>query len=196
MQRYETAMLDALQAFRTSAVSENMVKTPQLYHFDPKTGTQVLEDLTDTSDLKTVLESPHVTTVLPLSIAETMGRTLGAWLQGFHSWAAEPAQVELGKVIGGNTSMRELRYSISYGAFMEIVQKFPDIWYANKTTLEEVVAMAKAEYATYTGEQNWSIINGDFWSGKQATPSPPSSFPNHPTQCPDPTPHQFPVRDT
>jgi hypothetical protein len=195
MQRYETAMLAALRAFSTSAVSTNLVKTPQLYHFDRTTGTQVLEDLTDTSDLKTVLESPHVTAVLPPSIAETMGRALGAWLQGFHSWAAEPAQVELGKVIGGNTSMRELRYSISYGAFLEIVQKFPDIWYANKNTLEEVVTMAKAEYATSTGGQNWGIIHGDFWSGKQAIPSPPSSLPNHPTQCPDSTPYQLSARD-
>jgi hypothetical protein len=70
MQRYETAMLAALQAFRISAVSNTLVKTPQLYHFDHTTGTQVLEDLTDTSDLKTVLESPHVTAVLPPSIAE------------------------------------------------------------------------------------------------------------------------------
>jgi hypothetical protein len=194
MQRYETAMLAALQAFRISALSNTLVKTPQLYHFDPTTGTQVLEDLTDTSDLKTVLESPHVTAVLPPSIAETMGCALGAWLQGFHSWAAEPAQVKLDKVIGGNASMRELRYSISYGAFMEIVQKFPDIWYANKTTLEEVVTMAKAEYAMSTG-QNWGIIHGDFWSGKQAIPSPLSSLPNNPTQCPDPTPHQLPAKD-
>jgi hypothetical protein len=195
MQRYETAMLAALQAFRTSAVSKTLVKTPLLYHFDRTTGTQVLEDLTGTSDLKTVLESPHVTAVLPPSVAETMGCALGAWLQGFHSWVAEPAQVELGKVIGGNTSMRELRYSISYGAFMEIVQKFPDIWNANKTTLEEVVNMAKAEYAMSTGGQNWGIIHGDFWSGKQAIPSTPSSPTNNPTQCPDPTPRQLPASD-
>jgi hypothetical protein len=165
-------MLDALHAFRPQTVSNATIKTPQIYYFDRKTNTQVLEDLTDTVDLKTVLESPHVATVLPPSVAETTGRALGNWLQAFHSWAVEPAQAELGKVIGGNTSMRDLRYSISYGAFIEIVQKFPDIWDTNKDTLEEVRAMAKAEYATSTGGQNWGIIHGDFWSGKQATPLP------------------------
>lgn len=170
-------MLNALHAFRTPTVSDTSIKSPHLYHLDSKTDTQVLEDLADTIDLKTVLESPHVATLLSPPIAETMGHALGAWLQAFHSWAVEPAQTELCKVVGANTSMRELRYSISYGAFIQVVQKFPDIWDAKKDKLEQVRAMAKVEYATSTGGKDWSVIHGDFWSGKQAiysfSPSPP-----------------------
>ena len=54
----EYVMLDALDAFKTPLVESFSIRTPRLYLFDRKTDTQVLEDLADTIDVKTVLESP------------------------------------------------------------------------------------------------------------------------------------------
>jgi hypothetical protein len=162
-------MLNALDTFRPPLVENFSIRTPRLYHFDRETDTQVLEDLTDTIDVKTVLQSPERSTVLPPSISTALGHAMGAWLRSFHSWASKPAQAGLEKAIGGNTAMRKIRYMISYGAFLDVVQNFPEIWEANKNVLEEVKDMATAEYAKTpqdSKERNWGIIHGDFWTGK------------------------------
>jgi hypothetical protein len=154
-------MLDALNSFRPPPVKNFSIRTPRLYQF--------LEDLTDTIDVKTVLESPEVSNVLSGSISTAMGHAVGAWLWSFHSWVSEPAQSGLEKVMGDNTPMRKIRYAISYGAFLDVVQKFPEIWEAKKKALEEVRDMATEEYAKTPQQnpgKNWGIIHGDFWAGK------------------------------
>jgi hypothetical protein len=67
--------------------------------------------------------------------------------------------------------MRNIRYTISYDAFIDVVQNFPDIWEreGHRRALEEVRDMATAEYAKTTEDKagnNWGIIHADFWSGK------------------------------
>jgi hypothetical protein len=65
--------------------------------------------------------------------------------------------------------MRKIRYAISYGAIIDIVQKFPEIGEEKKEVLEEVRDMATAEYEKSPQENiggNWGIIHGDFWTGK------------------------------
>ncbi|KAI9678372.1 MAG: hypothetical protein M1822_008018 [Bathelium mastoideum] len=73
--------------------------------------------------------------------------------------------------------MRKLRYAISYGAFIDVVQKFPQIWEPKKKALEEVRDMATAEYAKTPQDnvdENWGIIHGDFWTGNILMPNVPS----------------------
>ncbi|KAM5496379.1 hypothetical protein McaMca56_004548 [Microsporum canis] len=122
---FEEAMLKALQLLPSITVDNIHLRTPRLYLFDEKTNTQVLEDLVSTIDLKTVLESPTASTALPHPFATGIGHALGAWLQSFHTWVSEPAPAALLKDLGDNEPMRKIRYSISYGAFTNIVQKFP-----------------------------------------------------------------------
>jgi hypothetical protein len=167
-------MLKALNSFRPPPLEDFLVRTPRLHYFNPETATQVLEDLVCTIDLKTVLESPEVSVLLPPLIAVTVGRVLGSWLESFHLWVSEPGQATLKDVLGDNEPMRKIRYDISYGAFLDIVQKFPDIWEGSKKTLEQVRGMATAEYAKtskHSAEKNWGLIHGDFWAGKYVLPS-------------------------
>jgi len=162
-------MLNALDSFLFTTVDNLSLRTPHLYLSDRKTNTQILEDLSDTIDVKTMLESPTASSVLPHSISSAIGRALGAWLRSFHAWASEPTQADLQRDMGGNKSMRKIRYAISYGAFIDIVQKFPEIWEPRKKTLEEVRDMATAEYAKTAQDnagENWGVIHGDFWAGK------------------------------
>jgi hypothetical protein len=162
-------MLDALNSFRPSLARNFPIRSPLLYHFDRETRIQVLEDLVDTMDLKTVLESPKVLTLLPASVSTAMGYALGAWLRSFHSWVSAAAQAGLTKIICDNTPMRKIRFAISYGAFTNVIQKFPEIWEAEKQALEEVEDMATLEYAKTpqtNAEGSWGVIHGDFWTGK------------------------------
>jgi hypothetical protein len=168
-QTYEVAMLESLNLFRWALVEHASVRTPCLYYFDRKTATQVLEDLTDAIDLRTLLESQDVLTILSTSISTSVGHALGAWLRSFHSWVSEPAQAGLKQLVGKNAPMRKIRYAISYGAIIDIVQKFPEIWEEKKEVLEEVRDMATAEYEKSPQENiggNYGIIHGDFWTGK------------------------------
>ncbi|KAI9706172.1 MAG: hypothetical protein M1820_004933 [Bogoriella megaspora] len=91
-----------------------------------------------------------------------MGHALGVWLRTFHSWVSEPAQIDMQKTIGKNKSMRQLKYKISYGAFLGVIQKFPEIWERYSKVLEEVRDMAAAEYTESVqdnAENNWQIIH-------------------------------------
>jgi hypothetical protein len=162
-------MLDALNSFRPYLAQNFAIRSPLLYHFDRETCIQVLEDLVDTIDLKTVLESPKVLTLLPVSISNAMGYALGAWLRSFHSWVSAAAQAGVTRVICDNTPMRKIRFAISYGAFTSVIQKFPEIWEAEKQALEDVKNMATLEYAKApqaNAEESWGVIHGDFWTGK------------------------------
>jgi hypothetical protein len=169
-------MLKALNSFRPPPLENFLVRTPRLHYFDPKTATQVLEDLVGTIDLKTVLQSPEVSVLLPPLFAVTIGRVLGSWLRSYHSWVSEPAQAGLKDVPGDNESMRKIRFDISYGAFLDVVQKFPAVWEGSQKLLEQVRDMAITEYAKISKdsrEKGWGLIHGDFWTGKYVLPFTP-----------------------
>jgi len=164
-------MLNALDNFQPITVGKFCLRTPHMYLFDRNTNTQVLEDLSGSIDMKAVLKSSLTSSVLPRPILSGIGRALGTWLQSFHSWVSEPPQADLQKSIGKNESMRKIRYEISYGAFIDIVQKFQKVWEIEgcEEALEEVKHMATGEYAMTTQDeagQSWGIIHADFWSGK------------------------------
>ncbi|QKX62341.1 uncharacterized protein TRUGW13939_09500 [Talaromyces rugulosus] len=177
---FEETMLNALEESLPRITTNNIsLQTPHLYHFDREQSTQILQDLSGTIDLKTaIVSSPDVrVNLLPQPISISIGHAVGAWLQEFHSWAAHPAQVELTKKMAANEPMRKLRYQISYGAFTDVVQKFPEIWDQHGSALKQVQDMAAREYAKSIrdeGAGDWSVIHGDFWTGNVLIPNTPS----------------------
>lgn len=162
-------MLKILDTFPLTTVHNISLRTPHLYQFERKTNIQILEDLSDTIDIKTVLESSTALSVLSRSTSTSIGYALGAWLRSFHLWTSAPAQATLQGIMGDNEPMRKIKYMINYGAFVDIVQKFPEIWETHSKPLQEVRNMAIAEYSKTiqpNAEENWGLIHGDFWAGK------------------------------
>jgi hypothetical protein len=165
-------MLNALEETLPSITTNNIsLQTPHLYHFDREQSTQILQDLSDTIDLKTaIVSSPDDGfNLLPQPISISIGHAVGAWLREFHSWVAHPAQADLARKMAANEPMRKLRYQISYGAFTDVVQKFPEVWDQYGSALKQVQDMAAREYAKSIhdeGVADWGVIHGDFWTGK------------------------------
>jgi len=172
-QIFEDAMLKAL-ADLSPASTTGEVKTPHLYLglLDPaggqETSTQILEDFPSVVDLKSILVSPEVASILTPSVSISIGFSLGSWLRTFHTWASAPAQAALREEIGKNEAMRELKYRITYGNFIEILENFPELLDGNRKSLQDVKDMARREFAKppTDEEESWGLVHGDFWSGK------------------------------
>ncbi|KAJ9133285.1 Kinase-like domain-containing protein [Pleurostoma richardsiae] len=162
---HEEAMLDALGSFSPANVS---VKTPRLYLFDGEMKTQVLEDVPNAVDLTSILTSPEDSRLLAHPIATFIGRKLGSWLRAFHAWSSAPEQAALRADIAQNEPMRKLKYQITYNAFVEVLENFPEILERDKATLQDVKYMAMEEFkqlAEFDMGENCGIIHGDFWAG-------------------------------
>jgi hypothetical protein len=162
-------MLNVMDSFPPVITDNFHVRTPHLYYSNCDTNTHILEDLAGTMDMKTMLVTDTRYNVLTQPMCTAIGRALGHWLREFHDWTSAPRQADLKDYMSGNKAMREVRYGISYGAFIDVLRKFPEIWEENKEALERVQDMAAAEYAnTNSGEtgESWTVIHGDFWSGK------------------------------
>ncbi|KAH9993652.1 kinase-like domain-containing protein [Xylariaceae sp. FL0662B] len=153
----------------------SIVKIPQLYLFDQETNTQVLEDIPGAVDLKEVFKSPTANVVLSKSFATSIGRALGSWLRSFHSWTSARPHDDLRPdvEIGHNEPMRELKYRITYGSFINVLEEFPDVLDDHKKTLEEVKTSVTNDFKkTASDEQGeeWGVIHGDFWTGNVLLP--------------------------
>lgn len=158
-------MLSALETF---SYKDSMVNVPRSYLFDRTANIQVLGDISSTIDLKTALVSPNTSTILSKSMAMSIGFALGTWLRDYHSWASSPSRMNL-LAGSSNTSMRKLKYQISYGCIITVLEQFPDILCNNKKPLQDVQDMAIKEFeinAIDVQGSEWGIIHGDFWSGK------------------------------
>ncbi|XXG95853.1 hypothetical protein Hte_002124 [Hypoxylon texense] len=119
----EASILKLLTDFPATTSS---VRVPHFYLFDEKTSTQVLQDIPGVVDLKTILASPTANAVLSRSLTTFIGYALGSWLRSFHSWT--PAQSKASAIeIGHNEPMRKLKYLITYGAFIDNLEQFPDV---------------------------------------------------------------------
>lgn len=141
------------------------VRTPQVYHFNPTTNTQIQEYLPDAVDLKTyamkyyAAPSPESTN----SQCVALGRSLGVWLKAFHSWADKPEQAELRAIVGENAAMQKLKNAINYAPrLMQMVDKYPDILGTSRDILQQVCDRASAELQ----QDDLGVIHGDFWTGK------------------------------
>lgn len=158
-------MLDAMPAFQLNLECTNQIRTPRLYHFNRSTKTQIIEDLSGTMSLTEALTSNTPFTGDP----NALGKALGKWLRNFHSWTADGAQAHLRRSVYENSAMRRIRYDISYGAFVDVLKNFPNIWEAKGQILEKVKSMATEEYARTPHDElntSWGVVHGDFWTGK------------------------------
>lgn len=161
-------MLNSLQNLSSSSTS---VKTPRLYMFDGETNIQVLEDVIDSVDLKSILVSPEANHLLTRPLATSIGHDVGTWLRSFHDQCLAPAQADLRAEIGRNEPMRRLKYLITYDSFIEVLENFPEVLERCRTTLEDVKDMATREFEKRVtepdeGRGDWGVIHGDFWTGK------------------------------
>ncbi|KUJ07914.1 kinase-like protein [Mollisia scopiformis] len=150
---FEESMLNYLQDLPIS-----LVKTPRLLLFDQVAYTQVHEDFSDSIDLKAVIFSGS----LSHSVAKFIGYNLGTWTRSFHTWASTRTLYA-----EQNEPMRKLKYLITYGSFIEVLERFPEVLGTHKATLEEIEARSTKELQTLAddGLQDWGVIHGDFWSG-------------------------------
>ncbi|KAH9883933.1 kinase-like domain-containing protein [Xylariomycetidae sp. FL2044] len=200
------------------------VRTPHLLFFDPESRIQVLEYIQGTTDLKSrilLLSPPSPQEQLeldPLSqpTATSIGQVLGSWLRAFHAWTTnysssttttttsqqEAVYLRLDR-IRGNEHMRDLKYRITYDAFIGVVRKFPSVWAEYGETLEQVRSRAAREFGESPvreegdgegvgeGVEDWGIIHGDFWTGNILIPTNNNSNNNNtpssssPAEAPD-----------
>lgn len=164
-------MLHGLEAFSFKThPADTVVRSPRLYLFDRNTNTQVLEDCSNTTDLKTILISPMVSKILPGSSPASVGHDVGSWLRSFHQWTSEPGQATLRATIRQNAEARKLKRKITYDSFLEILEKYPQLMEGHVEKLRAIKHAMSAEFEVHEPPQgddgSWGLIHGDFWSGK------------------------------
>lgn len=165
-------MLCALAKFSggTTPTAKTEIKAPRLHLFKREANVQILEDFSDTTDLKTILVSPGIHASLPEPSLASIGRELGSWLRSFHTWTSAPEQVSLRETIGHNEGMRKLKRSITYDSFLGILELYPQLveghLEALQTVKETMIAQFEVDTPPIDREEEWGLIHGDFWTGK------------------------------
>ncbi|KAI9376682.1 kinase-like domain-containing protein [Aspergillus egyptiacus] len=144
------------------------VKTPQLYHFNPETNTQVMEDLAGAVDLKTFLRSPRASSHISEGWTRSIGRTVGIWLRSFHFWSADAAQKAVAVQFEKNQDGKKLKFSINYDSLLAMIDTYPDILEGSRPVFEKVRDFAAAELNE--AGPTFGPIHGDFWSGNVLIP--------------------------
>ncbi|KAI0509604.1 kinase-like domain-containing protein [Xylaria bambusicola] len=162
---YEVSMLSSLNELPSSTLG---VETPRLHLFIRDMNIQVLEDFPDVDDLKNVLVLSAGKQTLTAQVATSIGHTIGAWLRSFHNWAI--VSNTKFKDFGDNGSMRKLKYAITYGAYLDVLESsFPDLLEGYRLPLHQVKELAMKEFDHPSNDRftdkNWGLIHGDFWSG-------------------------------
>ncbi|KAI0857195.1 kinase-like domain-containing protein [Xylaria cubensis] len=179
---YEASMLDALNNL-SSDISG--VKAPRLHLFIQDTNVLVLEDFPATVDLKSLFVSPNANGILTPPLAASIGYDIGSWLRSFHDWSVS-SRSRL-KYMGDNHPMRNLKYAITYDAYLKVLENhFPDLLESYRLPLEQVRNAATKEFEKVSNDQdedhNWGLIHGDFWTGNILVPydlsSPDMQLPN------------------
>lgn len=164
---FEELLLHSLTGFSLSSAIAT-IKTPRLYLYDRETNTQVMEDFSDTHGFKTMFFSVGAHNHLPLLSTSTIGHQLGFWLRSFHDWSLTPEQVALRAQVWQNDHMRELKYSFTYGSVMKALENFPELLKSHKETLDTIGDFLAKEDQRMSkeGGDGYSVLHGDFWSGK------------------------------
>lgn len=129
-----------------------------------------MEDLPDSSDLKTWLLSPEGMRI-DKPAATAIGHALGSWLGSFHAWVSHYDQRALKNKLAENKSMQQLKHVINYDQMLNMIDKYPHILEDSRSVFEKVKAYAAQELSTHTsnstdnGYNGWGPIHGDFWTG-------------------------------
>ncbi|KAM7218337.1 Protein kinase-like domain containing protein [Rhypophila decipiens] len=181
---FEESMLDAVAAFHPHINGDDVIiKTPRLYLFDRQTNTQVIEDLVDTADLKSVFfQDPDARSLrfgLGPSAALAIGRHLGSWLRSFHDWASIPEQAGVRTSVGENRPIRDLKRMVTYDGVLAVLRNYPDELLGDEieATLQIIVDGMGREFGKPLPKENepledgWGLIHGDYWSGNVLLPN-------------------------
>lgn len=165
IQNIEEESLRLLSSFPAIISSPYEVGTPKLYHFNSQTSTQIQEYLPNAINLKhyALTNFQGSSTADTKSQSLQLGKSLGRWLRGFHSWSDLPDNQSLRKLLAKNTAMRDIKKAINYDQLLGRLNMFPTILQEHQETLQQIVAMATAELGD---ESKLSVIHGDFWTGK------------------------------
>lgn len=164
-QRFEEAILRALNGLPPYSEAGVTVKTPRLLHFDEDTNTQIVEDLPNSVDLKSFLLS-SVSSGLSKPSAVALGRALGSWLRSFHNWGDSSDQSECKTTLSKNESMKDLKFWVNYTMLLDTIANFPNILGESRQVFEQVRDFAAAELTRQDHGNEYGIIHGDFWTGK------------------------------
>ncbi|KAI1476464.1 kinase-like domain-containing protein [Daldinia eschscholtzii] len=172
----EEECLKALSAFPIVGKADEtipynfIVRTPKFYYFDEENNTQVQELLEDGIDLKT--HTLRNFTGSDLEVAKTqslqLGKALGRWLKGFHTWAAQ--QPELRRTVAANKELQQLKHSINFSWLLDRVKQFPNVLGGAEDVFKEVGKMAAVELED---DSQLQVIHGDFWTGNILLPKAP-----------------------
>lgn len=139
------------------------VHTPKLYHFNPKTSTQIQEYLPQALSLKDYalknFASPDPSRK-PLCVE--LGRSLGAWLHQFHDWAKLPEQSGFREIAKLNDAMRGIKHTSNYSTALATVDNYPSALADAKETLQKSMEAAEEEL----NRSDLQVTHGDFWTGK------------------------------
>jgi hypothetical protein len=129
-----------------------------------------MEDLPESSDLKTWLLSPAGVHI-DKPAAKAIGHALGSWLGSFHAWISQDEQIDLRQKLAENKSMQQLKYVINYQQLVSMIDKYPQVLEGSRPVFEKVRAYAAQEISTHSsktandGNDGWGPIHGDFWTG-------------------------------
>lgn len=129
-----------------------------------------MEDLPESSDLKTWLLSPEGMRI-DRPEATAIGHTLGSWLASFHAWVSQDEQIALRNKLAENKSMQQLKNVINYDRLLKMIDIYPHILEESRSVFERVRAHAAQEISTHAsdsaniGDDGWGPIHGDFWTG-------------------------------
>lgn len=164
-------MLQALNGLTatTSTVEPISTTVPKLYLFHRQSNTSVLQDFQGATDLKSLLVAAAENEALSHPQASSIGFALGTWLRNFHGWSCAAEQETVRESVYKNDEMRQLKWRITYGALVDILENFPGVFEQYASTVRQIVDMAKGEFSKRPGEDDtstWGAIHGDFWSGK------------------------------
>ncbi|CAG8933595.1 unnamed protein product [Penicillium salamii] len=161
---HEIAILQALDSLPAHWQDNVTVKTPRLLYANPKSHTQVLEDLPKSSDLKTFLLSGGSDSLSEAS-ALGIGRALGSWLRSLHTWSAEKNQGASENFRRENIPMQQLKFYANYTLLIESVDNFPALLGDCRSLFEEIRDLAAVELEKDDHTNEHGVIHGDFWTG-------------------------------
>ncbi|KAG5806447.1 hypothetical protein H9Q74_008572 [Fusarium xylarioides] len=145
-----------------------VVRTPEVYHFDQSSSTQILEFMPDGIHLKDYAiqnyGSPTPDSLKPQ--CQELGKAVGKWLRDFVRWSAQ--QVKHRDLVAQNEFGQAVRHMVNYAWLHERIKEYPSILKDAKDILAKVEQMAVAER---DDPDKLQIIHGDFWTGNVVLPN-------------------------
>ncbi|OQE30779.1 hypothetical protein PENFLA_c002G06271 [Penicillium flavigenum] len=94
------------------------VRTPQLYHFSPKSHTIILENMGDNKSLDDILNNATTSKSISSKTATSIGRALGIWAASFHNWTRKEMKKDVALSIRKHQISHEFLDKFTIGKFL------------------------------------------------------------------------------